>query len=275
MYACARLPELPRHPTLPRLALMHIVRLPLARNAVAELLYVERATLGDSDYTVDEALQALRSPAHLCLGAYEGDALAGFVSCFETYTPTGARLELDMLGVLPAHRHRGIATALIVRALEEARAAGVSAARAVVREENAASLAAFRRAGLSARWLAAMMIWNPDGALAPAALDAGSLTRVALTVPGKPYLGATRWQSAHASALALPVTTLAYCGCWLEDVAGDSPADRAALATAVARATLHRPLDEVGLLVPSDLTTDLALLSELGWQDVGHYSILG
>ncbi|MEN6480230.1 MAG: GNAT family N-acetyltransferase [Anaerolineales bacterium] len=254
---------------------MHIARVPLVRNAVAELLYVERATLGDSDYTVDEALQALRSPAHLCLGAYEGDALAGFVSCFETYTPTGARLELDMLGVLPAQRHRGIATALITRALEEARTAGVSAARAVVREDNAASLAAFRRAGLPPRWLAAMMIWNPDGAPAPAALDPAPLTRTELAVRGKPYLGATHWQNAHASALALPVSTLAYRGCWLEELAGDSPTARAALATAVARATLHRPLDEVGLLVPSNLTADLALLSELGWQDVGHYAVLG
>ncbi len=253
---------------------MQITRLPLQRNTVAELLYVERQSLGDSDYAVDEALQTLRSPAHHCLGAYEGDTLAGFISCFETCTPTGARLELDLLGVLPAQRNRGIATALIVHALDEARAAGLTQMRTVVRDDNAASLAAFRKAGLTPRWLAAMMIWGADR---PAAgpTEPLPITREHLTVPGKPYLGAALLRAPHATATALAVTTLAYRGCWIEEVVGESAADRAALATAIGQEAVRARLDEAGMLVPCALTEDLAQLVHLGWQEVGRFHVLG
>ena len=130
---------------------------------MAELLHVERRSLGDSDLSVDEALAVLRSPAHLCLGAFVGATLVGFLSCFETYATTGPRLELDMLGVLPEHRNRGVATALIRAASVHAHASGVALARTVVRTDNPASLAAFLKAGLSVATEAAMLIWDRSG----------------------------------------------------------------------------------------------------------------
>jgi GNAT superfamily N-acetyltransferase len=264
---------------------MRIQPIPSQRADVAELLHVERRSLGDSDLSVDEALAVLQLPPHLCLGAYVGEALVGFLFCFETYAVAGPRLELDMLGVLPERRNRGVATALIRAAIERARASSAALARAVVRTDNAASLAAFLKAGLSVAGEAALLIWErptpglASPALASASLGSETLGCGMLRAPGKPYLNARRaWLvragGAVASAIALQVNTLAYRGCWIEELAGACAEDRAALATLLGNASLQQGLHEAGMLaLTNDVATHSAMLAQ-GWQEAGTFYVL-
>ena len=82
---------------------------PILADATA-LLAVERRSLGDSPYTPEEALAILRREEHHAYLALAGGRPVGFCSSFETPTDAGPRLELDMLGVHPGYRGRGIAT---------------------------------------------------------------------------------------------------------------------------------------------------------------------
>ncbi len=80
----------------------------------------------------------------------EGGALIGFVDAFMTVTAEGApRWEVDLLGVHPQHRGRGTAQRLIRAAVQAGEAAGAPLMRAIVKEDNAPSLAAFRRCGFA------------------------------------------------------------------------------------------------------------------------------
>ncbi|OGO04231.1 MAG: hypothetical protein A2Y73_00575, partial [Chloroflexi bacterium RBG_13_56_8] len=111
------------------------------------LLAVERESLGDSNYTPEEALRVLARPEHHAYVATLDGEVVGFASCFETPCERGTRLEIDMLGVAAARRRRGLATRLILHSMREAEERGVRAFRAVVAEKNLASQRAFRCAG--------------------------------------------------------------------------------------------------------------------------------
>ena len=77
-----------------------------------------------------------------------------------------------------------------------------------------------------------------------------------------------------ASALALEVSTLAYRGCWIEELAGAGAEDRAALATLLGKAALEKKLHEAGILMPRhDVATHSALLAH-GWQETGAFYVL-
>ncbi|MHB0857937.1 MAG: GNAT family N-acetyltransferase [Anaerolineae bacterium] len=115
---------------------------------VQALSTVERGSLADSPYTPEEMAAILRRPEHHAYLAMADEQAAGFCSCFETPSNGGARLEIDMLGVIPAHRGRGLAKALIRHAMEDALMRGVRRFRAVVALDNLPSQHAFRDAGL-------------------------------------------------------------------------------------------------------------------------------
>jgi ribosomal protein S18 acetylase RimI-like enzyme len=81
----------------------------------------------------------------------DGSAVIGFADGFTTVSSDGVlRWEVDLLGVQPAYRGRGIAQALIAASVEAGRRAGAVTARALVEIENAPSQAAFRRCGFTA-----------------------------------------------------------------------------------------------------------------------------
>jgi len=261
---------------------MRIQPISARRADVAELLHVERRSLGDSDLSVDEALAVLRQPEHFCLGARVGATLVGFLSCFETYSAAGPRLELDMLGVLPEHRNRGIATALIRAAVAHAHESGAAVARAAVRTDNAASLSAFLKSGLVVADEAALLIWDradADAAGGSSGRAPHALGRHLVRLPSRPLLSATqatllRGGEAVASALALEVATLAYRGCWIEELAGAAAVDRASLATLLGQAALQQELHEAGALAPLQQAATHAALLAQGWQETGRHYVL-
>jgi ribosomal protein S18 acetylase RimI-like enzyme len=89
--------------------------------------WIERLT-GDDDFLPRASLCALRSGVP-----------AGFVVCSKGW--------IDQVGVAPAHRRLGIASALVTEAMSRMRALGTGVARLHVNTNNSAALATWRRLG--------------------------------------------------------------------------------------------------------------------------------
>ncbi|MEP7293203.1 MAG: GNAT family N-acetyltransferase [Chloroflexota bacterium] len=76
--------------------------------------------------------------------------LIGFVDAFMTASPDGvARWEVDLLGVHPNHRGKGIAQRLIGAVVAAGAQAGAQLFRAIVKTDNVASLTAFQHCGFA------------------------------------------------------------------------------------------------------------------------------
>ncbi|PSL54075.1 acetyltransferase (GNAT) family protein [Saccharothrix carnea] len=100
------------------------------------------------DAPLEDATRAfLADDRHHLLIAYVDDEPAGFVSGVETIHPDkGVEMFLYELGVDDAHQRRGIATALIGRLIELARARGCTGVWTGTEKDNTAALATYRRA---------------------------------------------------------------------------------------------------------------------------------
>lgn len=87
---------------------------------------------------------------HCTLVERDGERLVGFVDAFTTGAQNGAlRWEIDLLGVHPDHRGRGIAQVLVGAAIDAGRRFGAGTLRALVKVDNSASLNTFRRCGFA------------------------------------------------------------------------------------------------------------------------------
>ena len=74
--------------------------------------------------------------------------LIGFVDAFSTVSARGMlRWEVDLLGVHPDHRGKGIAQSLVREVLQQGKDAGINEARALVHIDNRASTNTFLRCG--------------------------------------------------------------------------------------------------------------------------------
>jgi ribosomal protein S18 acetylase RimI-like enzyme len=118
-------------------------------------------------------------------------ALIGFVDAFMTVSADGVpRWEVDLLGVHPNCRGRGIAQRLIAASVEAGREQGAQVIRALIHVNNGASAGAFRRVGF-----------------VPA-----QSTRE-LYVSDQPVDEA---DTSPPAAHLIPVCTLTYTGIWIE-----------------------------------------------------------
>lgn len=115
----------------------------------------------------------------------------GFAHGFMTVAGDGVlRWEVDLLGVHPAHRGRGIAQRLIAASIETGRSMGAATTRALVRIDNEPSLAAFQCCG-----------FMPDASVCNL------------------YVSGENWHlplAAPPDAHLIAVTTLTYSGVWVE-----------------------------------------------------------
>ena len=104
--------------------------------------------LFDDAPTREHAASFFAPPTHhLCI-AYVENAPAGFVSGIEMAHPDkGSEMFLYELGVDDEFRGRGIATALVNALAERARERGCYGMWVLTDRENAAAMAAYRRAG--------------------------------------------------------------------------------------------------------------------------------
>lgn len=254
---------------------------------------LEASTLGDSDLTPEEMRIVLSRPEQHVYFAEAQDQLVGFCAAFETAAPHGPRLELDMLGVAASHRGRGIAQALVRRAVQEAQARGVRSWRAVVATDNVASARVFGRCGLAPEpEPREMLVYTPRGAVPQAYLPRGWREDALPPISS----GAEPWPEAlrryrglpqhdllclrnaagrlEAGAALLTVHTIAYDGLWVEAHWARQEQGMRALARAAVERAKAAALDEVGLLLErGDDASRLWLWVEEGYRRAGAYWI--
>ena len=236
--------------------------LTLTLDDAAALLAVERVSLQDSQYTAAEALAVLHQPDHWAYVAGPKDACVGFLFCFLSPGPDGPQLELDMLGVAPEHRRRGLASRLVDYACQQAAQRGVTRARAIVERGNSASRCAFERAGLHVDQRAQFNVYEiggncpldfvPSGWSWHKTQD-GELTLAGLRLAARGPFGWLHWltdgsQQIIAAAECLRVTTLSYRGLWIERLWGGDERSGRLLARAAVEQAKAEDLDEVGYL---------------------------
>lgn len=256
------------------------------------LVAAERASLADSPYTPEEIAVILARPEHYAYLALVDGEPAGFCSCLETPSGDETRLEIDMLGVVPAYRGQGLAKGLIRLAVAEAAARGVRLLRGAVAVDNLASQGAFRSAGLVAPDPPAALTvyvirgnspitflpegWSWDVATQGAlALSAGAAPMRAYPDVGGIVCIHDGANHLRAAAECLRVQTLAYAGLWLERLWWRDARGARLLARATVEHAKALDLDEVGCLAPHALTAGEAdsPLQREGFEVVGRYLV--
>lgn len=266
---------------------VHIRRAEATLTDAEALLTVERQSLKDSPYTPAEVQQVLLRPEHYAYLAWEGAQPVGFCSCFETPAEGGARLEIDLLGVVPERRGRGLGTRLIRHSMAQALRRGLHSFRAVVAVDNIPSQTAFRRAGFAPEpWPRVLLVYEVRGVAPQEFLPPGWRWQVYDSgwwcAPDDSLVCSAQGPARQVHGLygangdlvalaeCLEVYTLAYCGLWVERCWACSSQAQQYLARALVEQAKTRDLDEVGYLAPSMLEADEGLLPWLreGYQRV-------
>jgi GNAT superfamily N-acetyltransferase len=255
-----------------------------------DLLSVERRSLKDSPYTPEEIFCILRRPEQYAYIAYLNDVAVGFCSCIETPTSRGNRLEIDMLGVVPAHRRRGLSSQLVAYSVRQAVERKVTRFRAIVALDNIASQRTFYRAGFDASpHPFAMAIHRIRGQTPVPFLPKGWGWHMASEgkfdpygKAGQPFSAVGRGHDVYwlanakgetvAMAECLRVCTMAYRGLWLERLWARSKRACASMAHGLVEHAKTLNLDEAGYLIPQECAGDqrLPFISE-GYSIVGEY----
>jgi ribosomal protein S18 acetylase RimI-like enzyme len=101
--------------------------------------------IGSNVFWTERQLERwIDSESDVCLGAFLGEKLAGFV-LVAVHVPTG-KATVENVYVDPRWRHQGIADSLIEEACRILRERGVTCATAFVRKDNGRSCVLFRSA---------------------------------------------------------------------------------------------------------------------------------
>ena len=192
---------------------------------VKDAIWPEEAT------APDYIAQVIQQPDHDTILALDNEHIVGFVDSFITLGAAGQRRwEVDLLGVHPAYRGRGIGSQLMQATTTAGWQIGAECARGLVAVANVSSQKAFARAGYVVEegplnlWVSAL---NSDVAQRPLCVQ---LSIVSNQLPAASFL--------------IPVITLNYRGIWLE-----GQLSAAALLAAQAICS-RRGWDIAGVLIP-------------------------
>jgi len=230
--------------------------------------------------------------------ARRAQRMLGFVATFESHTLAGHRLEVDLLGVHPEDRGQGIGAALVQRAIEN----WDGVARALIRVGNIASERVFASAGFAPEaTVRELLVLTPpsepagshDGASRHAERSEASHVPSSETLrcaqsdtachaehseasraPASETLRCAQGDNAPAGFFELlPVTTLTYCGAWVEAAAAERNSLRVwrALAAGAAAWAAERRLDMLGALPALAQRRCRRALAEAGYATEGHY----
>lgn len=246
------------------------------------LCQVEHLALGDSHYTPEIILGVLQLAGTICYLAWAGEQPVGLCACFETVSLAGQQVEIDLLGVLPAYRRRGIAAALVRTACTQAALRGIRLARAVVEQSNIASRQAFAKAGLVRGDVAASLMVYPLAGRSPVLrLPAGlawqvQTERAQTLVASRPF-EAMLLEGAQgvARAVCLQVRTLVYAGVWIEHLQG-SPEHVVHLIRVITAWAAGQELDQVGMLCIDTGNTEPSeseAFWRAGFESLGRYYV--
>lgn len=110
---------------------------------LAGVLRIERACFGRDAWPREAFLEYAGAAPKLFLIARVDHGIAGY--SIATFTRHGA--EIESVAVLPRFRKRGIASALLKRAIQSARRGGAPAISLMVRRKNAAAIRLYRSLG--------------------------------------------------------------------------------------------------------------------------------
>jgi ribosomal protein S18 acetylase RimI-like enzyme len=130
---------------------------------VADAAAVERAAdLFDAPPLPAATARFLADPGHHLLLAYDdGGGPIGMISGVETTHPDkGTEMLIYELGVAPAARQRGVATALVRALADVARAAGCYGMWVGTEPDNLAAQATYRRSGANDEAPFLLMSWD-------------------------------------------------------------------------------------------------------------------
>ncbi len=110
------------------------------------------------------ATRFLEAENHHIFVAYEGEAVAGFVTGVEmTHPDKGTEMFLYELGVEPPFRGKGVATALVRALADLARARDCYGMWVLTDDDNHAALGAYGSAGGTREGASVLMSWKFDG----------------------------------------------------------------------------------------------------------------
>ncbi|MDZ4764939.1 MAG: GNAT family N-acetyltransferase [Chloroflexota bacterium] len=202
-----------------------------------ELARLIGAIWHDDTPNADALARVIRERDGGTLLAHVDARLIGFVDAFLTLRADGAlRWEVDLLGVCPDARGKGIAADLIASACTFGAAQGAQIARAIVRGDNLAAQKTFGRAGFTTD---------------------GTVYRLCVASPSDSAVDVTT----HDDSYLLPVATLTYRGVWIEGT--PTPRGLAAARSICAR----HGWETAGIL----LTEDRAIPE--GYAEIGVYQV--
>jgi L-amino acid N-acyltransferase YncA len=118
-----------------------------------------RGVANSPDLSMDDVVHACGRawPDGSGVWADSDGALLAFAWCIRDRDAEGDHILVDAIGVHETARGRGVGTAVLHHVLAESERAGVAEVRAIVAEDNVASLALHRRAGFRERSRRAML----------------------------------------------------------------------------------------------------------------------
>jgi ribosomal-protein-alanine N-acetyltransferase len=115
-----------------------------SRNDLASILHIEKASFGRYGWEREDFLGYLAQPRNcVFLLAIRDRTVAGYALAFHI----ASRAEIDSIAVAPPHRGRGVATSLLRRLIGFLRRRGIPSISLMVRVDNAAAIAAYRKSG--------------------------------------------------------------------------------------------------------------------------------
>ena len=222
---------------------------------------------------------------------------AGFLATFSTDSLAGRRIEFDLLAVRSDAQGQGLAGQLIQAALDYWRAPDTCAARALIRQENVASMRVFQRAGFApAAWRGELLIGaaaEEDSVLADGSFTVGTaeehdlpdlrrhwpaiFTKVQLSsyLPRDDFglLVARNESGICGFAELLAVHTIAYSGVWVEtlEALGDDAGLILDLIGAARRWAAGRGLGQAGAVIDLARESVRNRLSDAGYHSAGVY----
>lgn len=258
-------------------------------NDAEGVIAVDHVTFGDCHYTPEYIVDLLRNSAQRVWVAEVGRKIVGFVSAFDVHTLAADRWEIDELAVLPQFQGRGIGSALIRRALDEAPALPLT--RAIVAGQNLASQRALAKNGFSPGKMAELLVRRLDCRTVAApgtavrradGADAALLAGLAGCAVERAAAALDRRENVYLLARRgyielVRVYTLQYRGLWVESLqaaGGDVRLIRALLQAAVRWGQRMGDVDLIGCLARPDEIAVYTSCVDLGLRPVNEYMTL-
>ena len=207
-----------------------------------EVAAIKHTVWPDELVDVTQIAKAIQEPGHATHVGLHAHTIIGFVDGFSTYSVQGIhRWEVDLLAVHPDYRGHRIGERLVRASTRAGSQRGAEVARGLIRTENIASQRTFARCA-----------YQPDGPLCDLyVLSRNEHIQNEILFTRKVHV--------------IPVTTLAYNGCWLEvDFSSDTQSGEYPI-------YVNDDRYVVGILIPIEEKEMYHSIQKAGFVNVGQF----